>query len=97
MKEYKDILTKKELFVNLLFYICRYSLYLIAFCCLFIIIGELFCIILFCFFCIITRLHIENDIKIQKAVVASEISKYTLDYKGNKKNCNTNNKDEVEK
>lgn len=76
MEEKKETLTKSEKFLNLIFYIFRYTLYIIAFVWLAIIIGEFFSILLAGIFWILTQLHMEYSIKIQNANISDEIHKY---------------------
>lgn len=76
MEEEKEILTKGERILNLIFYIFRYTLYIIAFAWLSIIIGEVFGILLAVAFWFLSQLHMDYSIKIQKANISNEIHKY---------------------
>ena len=76
MENRKDILSKKERFINSIFYIFRYTLYLIAFSCLWIIIGKIFSAILLIVFWFLAQSHIKYETKIQKSIIIQENYKY---------------------
>lgn len=92
MEEEKEILTKSEKILNLIFYIFRYTLYIIAFAWLSINIREVFSILLAGIFWFLSQLHMNYSIKIQKANISNEIHKYD---KITRKHYGKTNKDSI--
>ena len=76
MRDEEDILSKRERFINSIFYLFRYILYLIAFSCLWVIIGKFFSAILVIIFWFLAQYHIECEAKIQKSIMIQENCKY---------------------
>lgn len=72
MKNKEDVLSKRERFINLIFYVFRYTLYLIAFSCLWIIVGKIFSVVLVIVFWFLAQCHVEYKIKIQKSITIQE-------------------------
>lgn len=74
--EEKDILSKKEQLTNLVYYIFKYTLYLLAFGIIAYIIGEFFSLLLVGIFWLLSQSHMEYKEKIQKRIIVEEIIKH---------------------
>lgn len=72
MKEEKEILSKSEQLINIIYYVFRYSLYLLAFGFLAYIIGEFFSLLLVGVFWFLSQLHMEYKTKIQKSTIVQK-------------------------
>lgn len=77
MEEEKEILTKKEQIMNIIYYIFRYTLYLLGFVNIYLISGELITIITFLIFLYFSALYNENKQKIERITISRTCEKYS--------------------
>lgn len=76
MEQEKEILTKKEQITNIIYFIFRYTLYLLGFVNIYLIGGELITIITFLIFLYFSALYNENKQKIEKITISRTCNEY---------------------